>query len=278
MPWAMENPPAQFGGPGTTPLEDTSGAHQKYARCQQGDRNDTCHGGMQGGDAQLPPRVAMLAQSMNGGQGPSSMLEVTQLYAMANMSKQNQSEDSGDQAGHKAFRRMAQIRERVIKRPHGVINDYLGEAIDKMGLEPGDPWQLWQFTHKLAFGKNKGLLRLHYHVSHALTYSLRGQTLISQAYMVQILRALYQLSLDNGSWSTAALLLPKADPVFRELFGGTQEELEAAASYQKALKEMRGGAPKPESGAGTGEGAADGKNNKKGGKNAKKDDEDKTGF
>ncbi len=35
------------------------------------------------------------------------------------------------------------------------------------------------------------------------------------------------------------MLLPRADPVYRELFGGNQQELEAAASFQEALKKMR---------------------------------------
>ena len=126
------------------PLGGTSGAHQKDAMDtdrprQQEEQNDTCHGGMQEDEVQLPAMAARLAQSMNGGQGPSSKLE--------------------------GFR------------------------------EPC-----------------------------------------------------------------------------------TQEELQASISYQKALKETRGPAPRPESGAGAGEGGADGKNNKKGGKDAKKDDEDKRGF
>ena len=37
----------------------------------------------------------------------------------------------------------------------------------------------------------------------------------------------------------ASLLLPRADPVYRELFGGTQQELEAAASFKELLKKTR---------------------------------------
>ena len=51
------------------------------------------------------------------------------------------------------------------------------------------------------------------------------------------------MSLDGGSWDTASLLLPRPDPVHRELFGGTEKELEAAVAYQEALRKLRRRAP-----------------------------------
>ena len=35
------------------------------------------------------------------------------------------------------------------------------------------------------------------------------------------------------------MLLPKADPVQRELFGGTERELEAAVAYQESLRKLK---------------------------------------
>ncbi len=56
--------------------------------------------------------------------------------------------------------------------------------------------------------------------------------------MAQIFRAHHQVALDGGVWDSAALLLPRPDPVNRPLFGGTQAELETVSAYKEALNKL----------------------------------------
>ena len=110
--------------------------------------------------------------------------------------------------------------------------------MEALGAEHGDPWQLRQYSMHLEWGRNRGLQRTHYHLSQALELLMRGRQDQGVAYLVQLLRTLNQTNLDEGSWDTASLLLPKRDPLERSLFGGTQQELEVAAAYKKAMRDL----------------------------------------
>ena len=57
----------------------------------------------------------------------------------------------------------------------------------------------------------KGLWRVHYHLSIILMLSMKGKSREAMAYMVQLLRALHQVQIDNGSWATAMHLLPRRE-------------------------------------------------------------------
>ena len=81
-------------------------------------------------------------------------------------------------------------------------------------------------------------MRLHWHLGQILAYQMKGQHRIAMAYNCQLLRAIYQVNLDGGSWTTAACLLPKVDPAERSMFVGTPQELEAAAAYLEAVKKV----------------------------------------
>jgi hypothetical protein len=70
-----------------------------------------------------------------------------------------------------------------------------------------------------------------------------------------MLRALHQVALDGGTWSTASLLLPRQDPIYREQFGATGEELEAIVAYQEAMKKLKPRQDQPGGGKGEGKGA-----------------------
>ena len=77
------------------------------------------------------------------------------------------------------------------------------------------------------------------HISRALALILDSHTLQGAAYLSQLLCGLHQVSLDQGCWSTAALLLLVRDPVFNETFGATEKELEAVVGYGEAMKRIQ---------------------------------------
>eukprot|EP00434_Breviolum_minutum_P026588 symbB.v1.2.023502.t1/scaffold2074.1/size157288/2 len=83
------------------------------------------------------------------------------------------------------------------------------------------------------------LKRSKFAVSEILQAQLRGKGELAALQSVQLLRALYQANLDNGSWKAAALLMYHQDPLERPRFGGEPGQLEHIASYLKAIQEKR---------------------------------------
>ncbi len=55
---------------------------------------------------------------------------------------------------------------------------------------------------------------------------------------MQLLRCLHQVAIDDGSWSTSALLLPAADPIDKVRFGGSYSQLEVVAAYRGAVRKL----------------------------------------
>jgi len=160
------------------------------------------------------------------------------MMALMELLKKQRSQTE-EQPGGKAVRRLQKLRSRVETEPEAIVGQYLQDIMDKLGTEPGDSFQPWMWTSRINWGKLAGLHRVHFHLSHILGLSLKGKKKQAEAYTVQLLRSLHQVSLDNGMWSTASLLLPRPDPIYRENFGATETELEAVVGYQEALKKIR---------------------------------------
>jgi hypothetical protein len=127
---------------------------------------------------------------------------------------------------------------RVYKAPGAIVSEYVAEVMAELAVEPGDAWGFHQYSMRIHWGKLRGLQRVHYHLSHILALSMRGEAQPAQAYMVQLLRCLHQVCLDQGSWEVGSLLLPKSDPLSRTEFGGTLAELEVVDGYREALKKL----------------------------------------
>ena len=120
-----------------------------------------------------------------------------------------------------------------------MVGQYVEEVKRKMGVEDGDSFRIYHFSGNVQWGRVRGLHRIHYHLSRILDLSMRGSVVESQAYTVQLLKAIAQVSLDNGSWDVANRLLPAQDPLAREAWGGTEKEMETALGYLEALKKLR---------------------------------------
>ena len=137
------------------------------------------------------------------------------------------------------MRRLQKLKGRIEAEPEAIVGQYLADITDRLGVEEGDAFQPWMWTEKIQWGKLAGLLRVHFHLSHILSLLLKGRKSQGKADIVQLLRSLHQVSLDGGVWSTASLLLPKPDPLYRETFGATEVELEAIVAYQEAMKKIK---------------------------------------
>ena len=56
---------------------------------------------------------------------------------------------------------------------------------------------------------------------------------------MQLLKSLHQAVIDGGNWTLASSLLPWEDPLGRDVFGGDENELAAAAAWTKSVRELQ---------------------------------------
>lgn len=103
---------------------------------------------------------------------------------------------------------------------------------------PNAIYTLSDFSKKLNWGKNRSLFRIHFGISEALEVLLQGKSEQCALQLFQLLRAIHQCSLDQGSWATAWLLTHLPDPLEKPKFGGEAQEFEVVASYVKAMGEL----------------------------------------
>ena len=124
------------------------------------------------------------------------------------------------------------------QKPLKNVRRYIKEIEEIMGVGPEIAYNISDFTKKVQWGKQKGLMRTHFAISELLQTILRGDHDQAALQAVQILRALYQCNLDGGSWKAASLLMSHPDPLDRVRFGGEPAQLESVASYLKAMQEL----------------------------------------
>ena len=138
----------------------------------------------------------------------------------------------------KALRDFRHAHRRMRRRPLRHVKRYVKEVEANMGVSSQTPYSLSDYSKKLNWGKQKTLMRTHYALSELLQSLLQGKVEKASLQVVQLLRALHQVCLDQGSWRAASLLLMHADPLERPRFGGEPDQLEKIASYLRAMGDL----------------------------------------
>ncbi|CAK9004843.1 unnamed protein product [Durusdinium trenchii] len=149
----------------------------------------------------------------------------------------------------KALRAYRQGHREMRRNPMRHVKRYIKEVEGHLGATKETAYALSDFTRRLNWGRQRTLLRVHFALSEILQTLLKNQPEQAALELVQLLRAVHQCSLDQGSWKTAWLLLRYTDPVEVPRFGGEPQELERVAGYLKALENLEKkskGAPRGE--------------------------------
>ena len=136
------------------------------------------------------------------------------------------------------------LRRRWKKHPRKLSVNYVKQVRERCGvLSHKQYFHLRDYSRKIQqqFGRLRGLWRVHYNLSEACQLGIDGEWDHMLAFCIQMLKALHQVSLDNGDWSSAELLIPSESPTGRPAFGGDEEELRGIFSYRKAMRELRMG-------------------------------------
>ena len=133
------------------------------------------------------------------------------------------------------------------RHPLRIVAKYRERSLNRLGITQMASGTLSSpFHHTLTsekfrpvFGKMTGLWRVHHGLSHVLALLEQAENEQAAATCVQLLKSIHQTVLDQGNWSIASTLLPWEDPLAREVFGGEESEMVAAASWAKNIKELQ---------------------------------------
>ena len=168
-----------------------------------------------------------------------AMLQYLMLQQLAKIGSGEAADPSSATGAGRALRRLHAQQARVREKPHEVTAEFIEQVMHDLNVDAGDHWSFSDQTMAINWGKMKGLQRIHYHLGFILTHLLRREHQEAEAYVVQLMRCVHQVCLDSGAWTTGQHLLPRADPLEKPLFGGTQQELENIAAYTEALRKLR---------------------------------------
>ena len=195
----------------------------------------------------IPGMQATLDSQSSGSLGTLINMEI--LKTLRGMQKKKGGSSDGDSDGEKnnqAFSGILSMRRRLKKKPRKVLRRFRSKVKDELGIM--NEQMVWSYRdyaklHRNTFGKMKGLWRMLHLLCETLelldpeaaTYAPEEGT----ALVAQSIKALIQVGLDGGDWTSASLLLPCPNPSGRTEFGGEESEMAAVHKYRKALKELK---------------------------------------
>lgn len=166
----------------------------------------------------------------------------------------------------RAMRSYRKGHQQMKKHPLKHVRRYIRDVELQLGAGPDTAYSLSDYTKKLNWGNQRSLLRTHYALSEILQTLLKNRPEQAALELVQLLKAVHQTALDQGSWRTSWLLLRYADPLEVPRFGGEPQELERVAAYLTALQKLE----KKQKGGGKGDQNAEGGKGRQKGKPSKK--------
>ena len=196
-----------------------------------------------------------LAQDM-GSAGPpgASVQDLIQLQMLKQLKKLSKTRDDtsssgsdksgGNRKAASKFRGVVRLRKHIRRKPLSFVRRYEAKVRRKLGAH--DSRKVWRYSDlswKLLsrFGKMKGLWRLHWVISEILQEAMLDDVDhdFVKAALAQTLKAVHQVAIDDGDWSTAFLFLPWEDPLQGDDFAGDPSEMLAAQAYRTAMSDLR---------------------------------------
>lgn len=147
------------------------------------------------------------------------------------------SQDKGLRGSARALARYRKNSTRMWRKPMRHVKRYIAEVEEELGADE-TPYNLWDYTKRIPFGRQKGLYRMHHLASHILKKLLNDDPEGAALMTVLTLRCLHQTALDGGNWELGWLITTLKDPLARKKWGGEAQDLEAAADYLRAVQDL----------------------------------------
>jgi hypothetical protein len=140
---------------------------------------------------------------------------------------------------HSKLKWLQLIRRTYRRHPEKLVKAYVHLVRERTGItDPREYFalQLYSRAVRNQFGRHTGLFRIHHYASLVMDLGvIQGLPLQAFALLGQLLKAVHQVALSNGSWELAALMIPASDPLGPARFAGDYAELSAVASYRDAM-------------------------------------------
>ena len=151
------------------------------------------------------------------------------------------SSDSDHRSKSKGFKAMHRRRKHFFKNPRPHVREYREYVRDKLHVT--SPKQHWSFMEhsrgvRPVFRHMVGLWRVHCYVAQILQWCEDGEDQLIAPGLALLLRTLFQVGADEGSWDNAVHLMPLSDPADRERWGGSEDDLARIHEYRKCLAEL----------------------------------------
>lgn len=140
-----------------------------------------------------------------------------------------------------SFKGVKRLRIRFKKHPKRFTRNYVQMLKEALGVDGTNlPWRVRDINAKLRaiFGRLRGLHRCHGIFCEVLQLQLSEHHDHATALVVQALKCLHQVAVDNGSWTAAEMFLPVGETVDRATWSGEIDEMQAIHSFLKGTKEL----------------------------------------
>ena len=145
----------------------------------------------------------------------------------------------GKTTGMRAVSSLHKMHRRVMEKPKKICEAFEQEAIDELGVVPGQSWTLRDYVKKQQWGKFRGIFRCAM-MDVAVYELLRAKKPeAAAAQLVQNLKAKHQSVLQQGEWQAAWLLTGLPDPLTRKEWAGTKGEMSIISGYLSALHDLK---------------------------------------
>jgi hypothetical protein len=103
-----------------------------------------------GGGGRLGQRSPQWAPAMTGNDEQLDQQALTAKLMLKVLDQVDEADGDGLGTVGKSLRRLHKIRGMVKSQPEKVIREYLEELMNRMGIEPGEPWQIYHFNRQIS--------------------------------------------------------------------------------------------------------------------------------
>ena len=141
--------------------------------------------------------------------------------------------------GLKAVTDLHKMQKRITTASREICESFEAEAIERLGVTPGQAWTLadWLKSHK--WGRFKGMYRCALMDIAAYQMIRRKEYQAAAAQLAQNCKAKVQMVSQNGDWTAAWLLTGLRDPLDEEGGGASKSEMAVIAGYLKATTKLK---------------------------------------
>ena len=112
--------------------------------------------------------------------------------------------------------------------------------MEELGVLPGMNWTMVDWWRKVRWGKQRGISKCALILVRIYEQLRPGKTDEATAQTVQGMKALKQVSLDEGDWTKGWELTGLRDLTRPERFAGDFQEMTGISAYLKSLRELEG--------------------------------------